>query len=82
MNEQLERVSDAIAEKVIKFCKGRLLVNPVFHANELLAFVRHFDAGVAPDSPSRILRDLRKRGRISYDLLDRRASKYRVKSVA
>jgi hypothetical protein len=36
---------------------------------------------VAPDSPSRILRELRKQGRVDYIVVNRAASLYRVVAV-
>jgi hypothetical protein len=48
---------------------------------ELTSFVaRH--VSIAPDSAGRILRHLKKQGRIGYDLVSRSKSLYRVLAVA
>jgi hypothetical protein len=75
----LQRVSDRIAPAVVRFCRGR--VGRTFHSIDLLHYVRILDPTVAPDSPSRILRELRQRGTVDYQLVDRRASQYRVVGV-
>ena len=78
MSEQqknLNRVSSRIAAAILEFCtEGR-----EFHADELR---RHVDGcvatGVAPGSADRILRDLRKRRKLNYKVLNRKNSLYRV----
>lgn len=73
--EHLERVAAAIEDVILDFCvPGRR-----FHATELLAYVEGaLGHELAPDSPSRILRLLRRQKRVSYRVLDRRASLYEV----
>jgi hypothetical protein len=77
--EQLERVSVRIGKSVLSFCESR--VGQEFHADELRDFVMATCAPIAPASPDRVLRDLRKRGELDYEIVNRRQSKYRVLSV-
>jgi hypothetical protein len=70
---QLERVSSKIALSVLEFCRNHFY----FRMEALTAWVRD-QTGVAPDSPGRILRDLRQRGLIGYEVVNRRQSLYRV----
>jgi len=75
---QLERVTSRIGSTVLDFCRS-IGVGGAFHAQELRDYVgKH---GVAPASPDRILRDLRKRGVIGYVVVSRTKSLYRVTSV-
>lgn len=74
--EHLERVRSKIARSVLAFCRD----NEWFHAQELRDHVVA-DTLVAPASPDRILRDLRQRGLLNYEVIDRRASYYHVISV-
>jgi hypothetical protein len=74
--EHLERVRSRIGWVVIEFCEeGRY-----FHAQDLRDFVVE-RLKVAPASPDRILRDLRQRGLLNYEVIDRRASYYHVLPV-
>lgn len=77
--DNLARVRDNIAEYVYTFC--RLRIGRVFTAAQLRDHVTHFCPGIAPDSPGRILRDLRKSGRVQYELVSRAQSLYRVVGV-
>jgi hypothetical protein len=72
----LERVSERIAAANQVFCEGRR--GSTFHADELRAHVRAACGPVAPGSPDRVLRDLRQRGLIAYELVSRRDSLYRL----
>lgn len=79
----LERVSDRIAGHVFAFVK-KIGVQRQFHMADL---VRHVVSAmhpepIAPDSPSRILRALRRRGVLGYKVLSRRESLYLVTSIA
>lgn len=74
--ENLERVAGAIAQIVLHFCRMR----NEFHMEELRQYV--VDRGiVAPASPDRILRWLRQKGFLDYEVINRRDSLYRIKSV-
>ena len=77
--EHLDRVRSRIGRSVLEFCRERL--GETFHAQELRDRVA-FDTGiVAPASADRVLRDLRQRGYVDYEVVSRRESKYRVLSV-
>lgn len=52
-----------------------------FHAADLIEFVNDFSAAgeyIAPDSPGRIMRDLRRDGRINYRVINRAQSLYEI----
>lgn len=73
-NEDIERVSTAIARHVTDFVRS----HRDFHGEELRQYVfDHVDGYVSPGSPDRILRDLRQKGVISYQLVSRSRSLYR-----
>jgi hypothetical protein len=74
----LQRIYSNIAECVLAFCRTR--VGGTFHMWELVEHVGRYEPS-SPDSPSRILRELRLRGRVHYELVSRADSLYRVISV-
>lgn len=74
----LNRVRSKIARAIIEFCQSR--VGCEFHMHELERSIAE-RIGVAPDSPSRILRALRQAGTIEYEVTNRRDSRYRVLAV-
>lgn len=77
--QSLHRVRKKIGWIIYEFCAKRKADGcPEFHAEELLAAVRSVLSDVAPDSPSRILRDLRRQGLVNYVLVNRRQSLYRL----
>ena len=80
---QIARVGGVIAQLIVGFCHARLLANvSEFHADELQAHVHRHTAGCsAPGSADRILRDLRRKGRVSYVVVNRAQSLYRILSV-
>lgn len=73
---ELERVSERIGEAIKDFCRRH--VGQTFHADELRQHVRSCVGEVAPDSAGRVLRDLRQRGVIAYQVVNRAKSLYRV----
>jgi hypothetical protein len=75
----LTRVKSRIAPLIVAFCRQR--VQDRFTMRELVEYVAGA-IGVAPDSPSRILRDLRAAGAVEYVVLSRKNSLYFVASVA
>lgn len=83
--DNLDRVSDRIAGLVYKFCRSRFAAPRVelrqFHMEDLTTYVSA-DVQVAPDSPGRILRMLRKTGRVGYRVVNRRESLYELTAVA
>ena len=75
--EELERVTSAISRAILAFCRVRLATDPLFHADDLRAFVLRAHP-TAPASADRILRALRRAGLVSYHVVNRRQSLYRV----
>lgn len=74
MSDHLGRVSERIAEAILAFCGNRT----EFHADDLRRYVREQVGEIAPSSPDRVLRELRKKGRINYRVKNRRESLYEV----
>jgi hypothetical protein len=75
-SEHLRRVAAKIGPVVLDFCSQY----SSFHAAQLRAYVVK-ETQVAPASPDRILRALRQKGFLDYEVVDRRASLYRVKKI-
>jgi hypothetical protein len=79
---QLERVLSGIGGFVVEFF-GLLPIGAEFHASDLKEFVGQKTGGyVAPGSPDRIMRDLRKRRAINYVVVSRSKSLYQKVEVA
>lgn len=78
-SEQLKRVKSKIAPAILEFCRQHLLAQ--FHMADLVRFVA-LACPAAPDSASRILRDLRASGEVEYTVLSRKDSLYFVAKVA
>lgn len=74
---QLRRVMTNIADVVRAFCRSR--TGCTFTAADLVAYVVARMPAVAPDSPGRILRELRRSGDVDVELVDRAGSRYRVR---
>ena len=72
--DHLDRVSEKIAIYVVDFCGQQ----EDFLMSQLLTYVRSKVSNLAPDSPGRILRDLRQKGVLDYRVVDRKNSHYRV----
>lgn len=81
--ENLERVADRISYLVLEFCAETVTHNfSVFFMEELRNYV--FDrvgGAIAPDSPGRILRMLRRAQQIDYIVLSRCESLYELTKV-
>ena len=77
---QLERARAAISDHILHFCAVRLQSGGVFRMDELRQYVAAH-VPVAPDSPGRILRDLRRSGEVDYQVAERQGSLYRVVAV-
>ena len=78
--EERARVRSRIAPLIVLFCRP----NSTFYMEELRRFVeRGMGPGkyIAPDSPGRILRELKRLGFLNYEVLNRRESLYQVKPV-
>ena len=79
--EHRNRVAHNIGAVVLAFCSERLLAGrPAFHMQELTEYVQAREPS-APASADRILRDLRSKGLVAYEVKDRRASLYELKGV-
>jgi hypothetical protein len=78
-HQHLARVADNIGATVVRFCAAR--IGATFSASALRYFVTHVHPHIAPESPGRILRELKKRGIVDYVLVSRAQSLYRVVSV-
>lgn len=77
--EHLERVSDRISGGVLEFCRRRMrATGGEFRMHELSAALDFSGMKCAPDSAGRILRDLRQKKSIGYEVLSRRDSLYRI----
>lgn len=71
---QIARVRGRIGQAVIEFARTRV---GEFGIEELQRFVRERCA-VAPSSPDRILRQLRREGVLDYECVSRSAALYRI----
>ncbi len=74
--ENITRVCGAIGRDVLEFCS----VATEFQMEQLREFVAS-RGHRAPDSAGRILRLLRQRGLVNYEVTNRRASRYRIVPV-
>lgn len=82
MNEDLQRVKKKLDQHVLDFLAQRIATNErAFHSRHLLKYLTKVKAYYAPESPARILRELRKSGKVRYTLLSRSDSLYRVDFV-
>lgn len=73
----LVRVEGKIGELVAEFVLGVTKVGGVFTMNELTSYVMSREP-VAPDSPGRILRQLKRKGVLNYRVKSRKNSQYEV----
>jgi hypothetical protein len=75
--QNIERVGEAISQLVIAFLRSH--IGKEFHVESLRQFVySNVDGYVAPASPDRILRDLRQKGKVNYEVVSRSKSLYRA----
>ncbi len=74
--QERERVRSRIEALIREFCRE----NDTFHMDQLTFYVQA-RMKVAPDSPGRILRQLRQQRRLNYDVISRRESLYQVRPV-
>ena len=78
---ELARATSAIGEYVAEFFRARP-VGAEFHMRELTEFVTNKVRGyVAPGSPDRIMRLLRKQGVLNYEVVSRSKSLYKITAV-
>ncbi len=74
--DNLDRVATRIQNAIVQFCD--LYCGRTFHADQLRAFVTERVGTVAPGSADRVLRAMRQRGLVSYEVVNRAKSLYRV----
>jgi hypothetical protein len=74
-----ERVYGKIAPLILSFHSINL--GKSFHAEDLRRYVLFFAPDIAPDSPGRILRELRLEGKLNYVVINRRDSLYQFRSI-
>jgi hypothetical protein len=72
--ENLERVYSVIAPTILVF--KELRESHTFHMEDLRQFVIREHPNISPDSPSRILRDMRQKKVCNYVVLNRHQSLY------
>ena len=77
--EQLTRVSAKIGGVIIRFFSDKSF-GFRFHMKDLLTAVRSEFPYIAPDSPSRVMRDLRQKSVIDYRVINRKNSLYEITS--
>lgn len=73
--ENLDRVASRLQGAIIEFCD--LYCGRTFHADQLRKYVTTKVGVTAPGSADRVLRDLRQRGLIDYEVVNRAKSLYR-----
>jgi hypothetical protein len=78
-DDNLERVSKRIASAIYEFFAWRVRTDQLeFHAEDMRRWVIRTVGMVAPGSPDRVMRDLKQKGFIYYDNVDRPNSLYRI----
>lgn len=75
-----QRVFATIAPIIMNFCHEHV-DGSTFHVDELREYVLDRVVQIAPDSPGRILRELRLVGQLNYVVLNRRQSLYQFRPV-
>lgn len=76
--EERGRVYQRIAPIILDF--ERANAGRQFHVEDLRRYVLGYVPETAPDSPGRILRELRLRGKLDYTVINRRQSLYLFRS--
>jgi hypothetical protein len=76
-HDNLDRVASKLSGPILAFCR----LHEDFHMEDLREYLRGQSIDFAPDSPSRILRQLRLQGAVDYEVTNRRQSAYRVRSA-
>jgi hypothetical protein len=77
--EERSRVFSRIAPIILAFKDER--PTGMFHAEDLRDYVIERVPDIAPDSPGRILRELRLLGRLDYVVINRRQSLYQFRAI-
>lgn len=76
--ENLDRVYSRIAVHIMAFHDEHQ--GKYFRAEDLRQYVLDREPSIAPGSPDRILREMRLKGVLSYEVVNRRASLYQFKN--
>jgi hypothetical protein len=79
-SDNLGRVSTKLGTSILEFCRQRFAGESLFRMSELTSCISAHQP-VAPDSPGRILRYLRSQGLVSYVVVNRAQSLYRLTGV-
>ena len=78
--EHLERVTSRIGKTILAWF--RLIrssrVGCTFHMDEMVGYVQSEIGHVAPNSPARVMQDMRKKGQLNYRVVSRKESLYEV----
>jgi len=74
------RVYGKIAPLILEFSRDQ--AGKVFHVEQLRKFVEGRATDIAPDSPGRVLRELRLEGRLDYVVINRRQSLYQFRQAS
>ena len=77
--EELARVYKQIAGSIRRFAEAH--PQSTFHVEELRQYVLDEYPTIAPDSPGRILRQMRQDGVLNYVVINRRQSLYQFRTV-
>lgn len=78
--ENIARVYSKIAATILAFFRLIGLYGE-FHVDELRVYVERHYPNTAPDSAGRIMRELRLHGDLDYEVVNRRASLYRITAI-
>lgn len=83
VNPELERVGLNLNQVIVHFWQIRMSSpGRRFTANELRQYVQHHNFGTAPASADRVMRNLRKQGKINYAVVNRSKSLYQAIPLA
>jgi hypothetical protein len=83
VTEQLERVALSLGQSIVYFWQNKMNApGRRFTATELRQYVQKHNFGTAPASADRVLRHLRKAGKLNYAVVNRRASLYEALPLA
>jgi len=77
---QLRRVRSKIARAIMRYFQNAA-PGKTFHLADLVWWIEWLEIPVSPDSPSRVMRDLRQRRIINYRVVNRAQSLYRVEEI-
>lgn len=82
-DQELERVGLNLNQVIVSFWKNKVSLSnntdgqgPRFTSTELRQFVQHHNFGTAPASADRVMRNLKKAGKINYEVVNRSKSLY------